>query len=241
MKLLITGALLLAGWSAAAQSNRISAGLNALSMRNTTAGLPEQEKEQTQKETLYLPSIGYYRMLNGSFGIGVELGYSSARLRETNGTYHVGYTEERGTESEYQEFYVAPTLLESFWSANRKYNFIASLSLPLNYSPSTTSRYYQSTLFAGQTTGLTVTAPSGSLLRLGLFLNGGIQRRIVGGLFAGLQVGVGWEYLRTKAEGAQVTESQYSGGGGRTETQIDNWQKASAIGIRPMVSLNYQF
>lgn len=238
MKLLIALALLSTGFAAEAQSNRVSIGINALSLRDMSNYQNDGRSKFLEKSISILPSIGYYHTFRNGLGLGLELGYSSQQ--ETNRTIVSSpqLNSEERIELSYREYYVCPTILETIDLAKSRYKFIASLSVPISYIPTISSGTYFTNYGPGTPRNMTIIQPDGSMMKLGLFLNAGLQRKIAGGLYAGVQLGAGGIWSRSETKGRQVITNPFVPG---AEEDVDHSVTDLRFELRPMLSLNYYF
>jgi opacity protein-like surface antigen len=252
MKPIVIGALLLCSTSASAQSNRLSLGLNVFGQSNyethssTTSQFGSAKSDLKTTTFLLVPSIGYYRMIGKTVGVGLELGYGQNRSTSSRvETYSNEQVSTQRSEADYKLYYICPSLFEMFSSQNGKYRFITSAAIPVSYSPKTSSMQEQlqyNPVTAIITTQSRIISAPDTRLEIGIFVNGSVQRRIAGNLFFGPQLGVGVNNSRIKTDGNVVyLQRPGSSTERRSETPVNNLSSSFNFQIRPTLSLNYFF
>ncbi len=227
--------------------NRVSLGLYTLTQNRAVSEPTAVNQSSSESSGLQLiPAIGYYRMLGKTVGIGLELGYGKEQTKAIYTSYAAGRTYFNENKTDLSRYFICPSLFEVFNSANGKYKFITSLAVPVTIMPKTDGSSIQQSLLDNATSVTTITlrntnAPQ-TELALGLFLNGSAQRRLVGNLYAGPQLGIGATYTQLTVDGNSVyIQNPGQSSERRIETPVKTKTSSVAFGIRPMISLNYFF
>lgn len=240
---------MLASFAATAQMNRVSIGLNTFTAYSQIGeypdGMPMTTSTNENKRMLLLPTLGYYRMLDKTVGIGLEFGYGKENFSSENVQTTSAYRYVNQSTTRFSSYHLCPSVFEMFSSANGKYRYITSVSVPVSITPeqTATGKTYRTDAGTGLTTVITdaTNAPT-TKLGLGLFLSGSIQRRLVGNLFLGAQLGIGANYNITNVDGdGLVISMPGTPDERRSETYNKNVSKQTNFAVEPAVSLNYFF
>jgi hypothetical protein len=224
---------------ASAQNNWVSVTINTLS--RATSSTSNNDYDETTKSLHLLPSIGYYRLLNEQMGIGCDFGYAHYTEHSTHVGYFAGAPGDELIENidqTYNEYFICPSVFEIFPSDN--YLFTASLGFPVSYIP------VQNYTYRREQTGPN-SVEDGSLpgmmqLTLGAFLNGGVQRRLFGGLYFGPQLGVGVYHRIAKGDEDQTAVVSNNNVVTQTRERMQSQHQTSTwIDVRPVISVTYRF
>lgn len=184
-----------------AQRNRVNVAIQYYRSSLQQSTTLDTMAEYTFRGIEFLPSIGYQRILKNNLGFRIDVGRRKFSVTETstqrNPDQNFYSIQRRSVKS--TTLFVCPALLESAqW---QKYEFVASISLPVEYRSNfisslrqTDYHYAPNELY--RSTELENKVPD--LLEIGLFFNGGINRKIYKNLYGGVQFGIGFYHDYSK-------------------------------------------
>lgn len=243
-KAVLLATLALASLQGAAQKQWVSIGINGFGGNKHESESQTNGAYRSKSTTTFVsPAISYNRFIGKDWGLGLELGYRRIESRsDDNSEVSTGDAHLNSYYRKMSMYRVSPSLFQNYtW---KKYRGIASFSIPLELQADVIHENYSK---SSSTTPAAITEnkeerTSPNEWSIGALVSVAVQRKIVGGLYFGPQIGFG--YNRTTTKGTETTTYTTKAPNGtvqKTVTSRDVNAAQTAFTFVPSLHLCYYF